>query len=87
MTLKDQVDFLIAETGIHAGPVAWKLGAAQHEERTKTRVFSIRHFNRFQQAANSDTAPGTGIGGDVPISFDRTAFGGAPVPTSPRERG
>lgn len=87
MTLKDQVDFLITDTGIHRGPVAWKLGASIHETQMTTRVFSIRLFNVFQQTANVDAAPAAGLGGDVPISFNRTAFGGDPVLNGPGKRG
>ena len=87
MTLKDQADFLIADTGIHGASLAWKLGAIRDEERTRTRVFSFRHFTALPQADNVDAAPMQGAAGDVPISFNRTAFGGMPVSNGSGKRG
>lgn len=87
MMLKDQADFLIADTGIHGATLAWKLGASRDNAHDRVRVFSIQDFTALPQADNVDAAPAAGNGGHVPISFNRTAFGGVPVANGPGKRG
>ncbi len=87
MTLKDQADFLIADTGIHGATRAWKLGASHGNAQGRVRVFSIQQFATLPQADNVDAAPVAGNGGSIPISFNRTAFGGVPVANGPGKRG
>lgn len=75
MTLTDQADFVITDTGIHRGPVAWKLATSSPDNRSASRIFSIRIFSHSVRAANIGATPTNQPTERKPIQFDRSAFG------------
>ncbi len=88
MTLRDQADFVITDTGIHRGLVAWKLGASSRDSRSAARIFSIQVFTRHVQSANIDATPTNHPHFLKPIQFDRSAFGDvSPVLNGPKRPG
>lgn len=89
MAFTDQADFVIADTRIHGGLLAWKLGPSGHNTAGATaRVFSIQAFSRSFGSANLNAAPISNQIDFEPTYGDRSALGGiCPVTKGPGKAG
>lgn len=88
MAILDQADFVITETGIHGGPLAWKLGTSEADPRAPAKIFSIRDFRLTPAVANRDEAPAEISANPEPIDYNRSDFGDLrPVSHSPDDVG
>ncbi len=87
MAIKDRVDFLISDSRIHGGPLAWKLRTPIGSVQPAVKVFSIKFFRAVQRAANIDAVPYVGEDQFKPISSFRSAFGNAPDVNGPLKKG
>ncbi len=87
MPITDHVDVLISDTGIHGGPLAWKLSTSVSSAHLAAKVFSFKFFNAVQRAANRDAAPTKQANQFVPKYSFRSAFGEAPEQNDPIKKG
>lgn len=83
MVLKDQVEFLISDSRIHAHALAWKLRRPVDAGRTDARIFSYRFFSVVQSAANIDACPPCA----EPQTPFRSSFGTRPAFNSSIHKG
>ena len=88
MAFSDQADFVISDTRIHGGLLAWKLGTSKDISGDLARVFTIRAFSPSVVAANRDAAPQPKQINFKPTDDDRSDFGkSAPVSEGPEQAG
>lgn len=88
MAFTDQADFVISDTRIHGGLLAWKLGQSKDISEDMARVFTIRAFSHSVVAANRDAAPQSKHINFKPTDDVRSDFGKpAPVSEGPGQAG